>query len=178
MGMSAAAFLIPGLGPVLAIGLAAGGLLGALTGGAIGKKVEEFVFPGIPEQEIFIYEDALRKGRTGVIAVAKDDTQAEAARGVFQYAGAESIDRARHMWWVGIRDIEQEKYAAIGDFARDEPFFRQGFEAALLPRYRNKSYDDYIKAAPLQDMDPVAQTAHRYGYERGQAYLQALKKAA
>jgi hypothetical protein len=178
VGLGTAALLVPGVGSVLAIGLAGGALLGALAGRAIGGALEEFVFPGIPEQELFLYEDALRKGRTGVIAVAKSETQANAARGIFEYAGAESIDRARQMWWLGIRDIEKEKYAAVGDFGSDEPYVRQGFEAALDPRSRNKSYEEYSKMAGDRDLDALARDAFRHGYERGRAYLQARQQVA
>jgi hypothetical protein len=103
---------VPTTGPVLAIGLAGGALLGSLTGAAIGGALEEAIFPGIPEQELFVYEDALRQGRTAVVAVAKSKKQAEAARGVLEYVGAESIDRARQMWWLGIRGVEKEHYAS------------------------------------------------------------------
>src|SRR3954469_20576256 len=138
MGLSAAAFFVPGIGPLLAVGMAAG----ALIGGAAGGAMENFIFPGIPEQELYVYRDALRKGRTGVVAMAKDDDQAQAARELFEQAGAESIDRARQMWWLGIRDLEQESYAPVGDFSADEPYFRQGFEAALDSINRNKPYEE------------------------------------
>jgi hypothetical protein len=46
------------------------------------------------------------------------------------------------MWWVGLRDVEKEQYQAHGrNFEEDEPYFRSGFEAALLPACRNQSYD-------------------------------------
>src|SRR4051812_2363274 len=140
MGLSAAAFFVPGIGPLLAIGMAAGALVGSVAGGAL----ENFIFPGIPEQELYVYQDALRKGRTGVVALAEDDHQAKAAREVFEQAGAESIDRAREMWWLGIRDVEQEHYAPVGDFSADEQYFRRGFEAALEAANRNRSYELYL----------------------------------
>src|SRR5215467_13517866 len=59
-----ASFLVPGVGPVLGIGILAGTLLGAIgavSGAAIGAAVESEVFTGLPEDELFVYEDALRK---------------------------------------------------------------------------------------------------------------------
>lgn len=178
VGLAAASLLAPGLGPVLAIGLTGGALLGAMTGAAIGGAVEDSFFAGIPEQELFFYEDALRKGRSVLVASASDHTRIDAVRGILEYAGAESIDRARHMWWLGIRDVEKEKYDPISDFVADEPDFRAGFEAALYTRNREQSYREYAKRLGDRNL-PRARNreAFRHGYERGQAYLQARQQA-
>lgn len=40
--------------------------------------------------------------------------QANITRNVFTETNAESIDRAREMWWLGVRDIEREHYNAHG----------------------------------------------------------------
>ncbi len=50
---------------------------------------------GLPKDELVVYEDTLRQGRTVLIALTEDATQAEAARG---QAGAESLDAARDTW--------------------------------------------------------------------------------
>ncbi len=50
---------------------------------------------GLPKDELFVYEDALRQGRTVLIALTEDATQAEAARAALLQAGAESLDTAR-----------------------------------------------------------------------------------
>jgi hypothetical protein len=177
LGEMIAAMILPGVGFVLAIGLASGALLGAIGGGAVGGAAEETLFAPLPEEELFVYEDALRHGRTVVLATAANETIAEAARGAFDYAGAESVDRAREMWWVGLRDVEKEHYQSAGrNFDRDEPYFRAGFEAALLPGNRDKSYDDASadlgKRYPqMYDREPFLQ-----GYERGQAYRRAMQK--
>jgi hypothetical protein len=173
MGLSAAAFFVPGLGPLLAIGMAAGALIGSVAGGAM----ENFIFPGIPEQELYVYQDALRKGRTGVVVLAKDDDQVETARSVLDQAGAESIDRARHMWWLGVRDLEKEQYAEVGDFSADEPYFRQGFEAALQSANHNTSYEQYA-AAHVRELTPQQQKAFSHGWERGLIHSRQQQKAA
>jgi hypothetical protein len=108
-----ASLLVPGVGPVLGIGILAGTLLGAIGavgGAAVGATLESEVFKGLPEEELFVYEDAMRKGRTVVVVMAEDD-EANAVRGALELAGAESVDRAREMWWLGLRDVEKEGYA-------------------------------------------------------------------
>ena len=177
LGEMAATLLLPGVGVVLALGLAGGALLGAIGGGAIGGAAEETVFPALPEEELFVYEDALRHGRSMVLAALADESLLEAARGALDDAGAESVDRAREMWWIGLRDVEREHYEADGrNFEEDEPYFRSGFEAALLPENRGKSYDQALadlgrRYPRMYDREPF-----RQGYERGEAYRQALQK--
>ena len=107
LGLAAASAFIPGVGPVIAIGLAAEALLGvagAVIGAAVGGTVENALSQGLPKDEIFVYEDALRQGRTVLIILTEDETQADAAREVLAEAGAESIDAAREQWWLGLRD--------------------------------------------------------------------------
>src|SRR5262245_55373620 len=60
--------LVPGIGPVTAIGLAALSLLG-LVGGAVagavaGGALEDALTDGLPKDELYVYKDALRRGRT------------------------------------------------------------------------------------------------------------------
>jgi hypothetical protein len=168
---------VPGVGPVLAISLA-GGILGAVAGGAAGGAVESSTTEGLPEDELYVYEDALRQGHSVVVAIG-DDPQAEAVRGALEDAGAESIDRAREMWWVGLRDAEKETYQAQGgNFDEDERYFRCGFEAAQHSSNRGKSYEQC--RARLGDLYPDTHESEPFlrGYKRGRAYFEALKKNA
>ena len=111
--------LVPGVGPVLAVGLAGAALLGTI-GAATGGAIEKSLSDGLPSDELFIYEDALRQGRTVLVAMVDGSRQAEADRGALENAGAESIDGARHMWWLGVRDVEKEKYERTGgDFENE-----------------------------------------------------------
>lgn len=76
--------LVPGIGTVTAIGLAALGLLG-LVGGAVagavaGGALEETLANGLPKDELYVYKDALRRGRTVLIALAEDASQATVVR--------------------------------------------------------------------------------------------------
>jgi hypothetical protein len=170
--------LVPGAGPVLAISLA-GGVLGAVAGGAAGKALEDSTTTGLPDDELFVYEDALRQGHSVVIALTDDDRQTEAVRGAFEEAGAESIDRARDTWWVGLRDAEKATYEkGGGNFDEDERYFRCGFEAAQHSASRGKSYA--ACCARLGDLYPSAheREAFRRGYERGRAYFEVQRKRA
>jgi hypothetical protein len=172
----ATSLIVPGIGPVLAIGLAGAALL-AVLGGAAGSAIEKSTAAGLPGDELFVYEDALRQGRTVVIAQVENGPQAEASRGALENAGAESIDRARESWWIGLRDAEKETYdSSGGNFEDDERYFRCGFEAALHSENRDKSYDTCRirlgdREARLHEHKPFQR-----GYDRGRAYVEIMKQ--
>src|SRR5207244_11925235 len=144
-----------------------GDAAGALAGGAL----EKGMYQGVPRDELYVYEDALRRGRSVVIAFAADDQIAENARTELARAGAESIDTAREEWWIGLRDAEQEHYLRNGgDFRTDEAKYRLGFEAALHPDRRGKSCDDLAGELRLKDGGGCNNEAVLLGDERGQHY--------
>ncbi len=60
---------------------------------------------------MFLYEDALRRGRT-VVVVFAEEAQADEVHAVMKEAGAESVDAARERWWIGLRDAEEQYYTA------------------------------------------------------------------
>ena len=167
--------LIPGVGPVVAIGAAAAaicGIGGAVGGAIVGAAVDVQDTEGLPADEVFFYEDALRQGRSVVIAMAKDHDDAEWARQFFARAGAETVDAARHAWWIGLRDVEKEHYRAVGEnFEEVEAEYRAGFESALRQDLRGKSFVasmDYLKEAHPKDWNSGP---FREGFNRGQIYL-------
>jgi hypothetical protein len=178
LGMSIAAAVVPGVGPAVAIGLAAATLLGiggAIGGGAAGGSLESALTDGLPKDEIFVYEDALRQGRTVMLALANDDDQTESARRILQRNGAESIDAAREQWWIGMRDAEKEHYTSQGqDFAQDENEYRLGFESALRSQTRGISYDEAKSYLKNSYPNIYQKEAFRCGYERGQVYRRRL----
>lgn len=180
IGAAAASLFVPGIGPVLAAGLLGAALLGAggaTIGAATGGAVEEEIAPELPHDELFVYEDALRQGKSVVIGVTDDETQTEAGRTVLAQAGAESLDAARESWWVGLRSAEEEEYTGQGkDFNSDESYYRRGFEAALHPRARGKSFDQSAETLRERYSDDYEHEAFRRGYERGQAYQQSLRE--
>ena len=76
-----AAGFIPGIGPVIAAGLLGAALVGA-TGAVVGTAMEHAMANGLPKDEWLVYEDALRRGKTVLIALPTDEAQAAAAREV------------------------------------------------------------------------------------------------
>jgi len=179
LGAAAASLLIPGVGPVIAGGIIGAALLGvggAVTGAAAGTALEQGLADGIPHDELYLYEDALRKGRSVVIAFADDDDQVETSQNVMAQAGAESIDAAKEDWWLGLRDVEAEIYTGLGgDFSTDESAYRQGFEAALHTRRRGKAYEQVSSELSVPAQEGGSEEAFRQGFKRGQEYLNNLK---
>jgi hypothetical protein len=111
MATVAAVTLLPFGIPVLVTGLLAGTVLGAGAGFAIGKALEDHLPEGLPKDELAVYEEALRRGRTVVIALVETDEQQEAGRQILADFGAESIDAARESWRVGLETPGEQKAA-------------------------------------------------------------------
>ena len=182
--MSAAVLsaIIPGIGPVMAGGLGALSLVGAvggvLAGAAAGGALEHAMADGLPKDELFLYADALRQGRTVLMVLTEEGAQAETVRTTCAQAGAESLDAARDTWWVGLRDAEAEAYTAHGgDFTQDEAVYRRGFEAALRPAIARKPSSEALEALRTSYPDVYAHAAFRRGFARGQAYYGQLTYA-
>jgi hypothetical protein len=173
-GAALASVLVPGVGPVIAGGLIGAALLGAggaATGGVVGESLEENLSDGLPHDELYIYEDALRQGRSIVVAFAESSDQGERIEKVLNQAGAESVDAAEEAWWLGLRDTEAEHYEALGrDFVTDEASYRRGFAAALHPSRRGRTFEETERQ--LRDVygDLASEAAFRHGFERGQEY--------
>ena len=178
LGAAAASLLVPGVGPVLAAGLIGAALLGAggaATGFAAGGALEESMAQGLPHDELFVYEEALRGGHSVVLVVADDEVSTGIARDLFAAAGAESVDAAREKWWVGLRDAEEAEYTVEGgDFGSDEPVYRRGFEASLHPRARGRAYEEDAERLRECFGPDCEEPAFRRGYERGRRYQSEL----
>ena len=181
LGAAVASLLVPGVGPVIAAGVVGAALLGiggAATGAAAGAALESGLAEGLSRDELYLYEDALRNGRSVVIAFAEDDDAEERIHNVLAQAGAESIDAARETWWLGLRSAEEEHYRSKGgDFRSDEVSYRSGFEAALNPKRRGRSYDE--AASELNDTysEIATRKAFRLGYQRGQDYQKRIRES-
>jgi hypothetical protein len=176
---------IPGVGPITAIGLLGAAVLGAAgagIGAVAGGKLENSMTTGLPEDELFVYEDALRQGRSVVIAMVDDEAKASRFRELLNAEGAESVDAAREQWWTGLRDAESEHYQPHGEKAgNNEKYYRLGFESALHARTRCKEYDQVMGEmnAAIRDLErgnPGVDVATPFtrGYERGRDYYQEL----
>jgi hypothetical protein len=183
------AAVLPGVGMItvagilgVAIAVAAGAEVGAVAGGAMENESTK----GLPEDELFVYEDALRKGRSVVVVLGEDDASAESFRELLKAEGAESVDAARHQWWTGLRSAELEHYSASpgassNEFGEDEKFYRMGFEAALHARTRCMEFDQVSaemesRLEDLQRLYPARNVEKPFtlGYQRGRDYYQRL----
>lgn len=78
------------------------GTLGAVIGGFAGGVLEERLSTGLPKDEIYFYEEALRRGRSVVFVFPSGSKQEETARGVLERAGANSLDAGDESWRVGL----------------------------------------------------------------------------
>lgn len=170
LGAAAASLLVPGIGPVIAGSILGAALLGAggtATGVAAGGAIERELEAGLPHDEIYLYEDALRQGRSVVVAFVDNEGAIYSVRGALAGAGAESIDDARENWWIGLRDAEEAEYQTSGrTFTTDESNYRRGFEAALARRRQDAA------VAKAEDEDE----AFRLGYGRGESYQNKLRE--
>ena len=176
-GAAVASLLLPGVGAVIAIGLGAGtlGLGGAVAGAAGGGALEEGLTRGLPKDEIFLYEDALRQGRTVIVVTSEDDDLLTQSRQLMERNGAESLDAAREKWWIGLGDKDAADYDAP-QAARNEPLYRSGFQAALEPDLRGKSLQD--GRSILEDRFPLIHEEEWFqrGYASAQKYYSNLGK--
>ena len=100
LGAAAATILIPGVGPVLAVGIAAAAILGvggAVGGAAAGAALEKDSTMGLPADELFVYKDALKQGRSVILVEAQNDDEAAKANACSRLqARRASMPRARN----------------------------------------------------------------------------------
>jgi len=164
IGAALVSLMVPGIGPVIASGILGAALLGA-GGAAIGGALESNLSEGLPKDEIFVYEEALRQGRAVLIALVHDNGVADAARVALLAAGASSVDAAREQWWIGLSDVDKPGYVP-----GEEEMYRRGFEAALHRDVRGRSFDDARDLLVRRHLDAVQAPAFRRGFEAGQAY--------
>jgi hypothetical protein len=163
IGAALVSLMVPGIGPVIASGILGAALLG-VGGAAIGGALEDNLSEGLPKDEIFVYEDALRHGRTVLIAPVRDDGLADEARVALLASGADSVDAAREQWWIGLSDVDKAGYAPD-----EEETYRRGFEAALHRDLRGRSFEAALDVLARRHPEAV-RSAFRRGYEGGQAY--------
>lgn len=177
LGLAVTAALIPGVGPVMAAGILGAAILGTggfWAGAEIGAASDAHATEGVPVDEMFFYKDALRQGRSVLILLAHDDEQARGAREILEHAGAESIDAARHDWWLGVQNAEKEHYRAMGrNFEQDQETYRAGFEAALRQVCQGKTLDEAADCLKWWFPNTWDSEAFRHGFDRGREYMEA-----
>ena len=174
LGLAMATFVIPGVGPVIAFGMlgaALMGVAGATAGAAVGDTIEEELGEGVPHEDLFLYEDALRHGNSVVIAHAESEDQADRAEEIFNRSSALDLDELRENWWNELRDGERSHYHRDArDFDQDEDKYRRGFQTALHPKHRGKAFTDIEQNLRTAQTEAELDTAFRSGYERGLAH--------
>jgi hypothetical protein len=120
--IGASALLIPGIGPLVAVGALAAA--GGVIGGAVGMLTEH----GISHADSHLYAEGLKRGGTLVTVVA-EEAQFDAIRQMFKTHGAVDIEKRGATWtaegWVSF-DHEAdhpsvEELAAIRDSTPDHP---------------------------------------------------------
>ena len=180
-GTAIAVSMIPGIGPVLGGGLGLAALLGAVggaTAGAVaGGALETRMSQGVPIDELWVYDSALKQGRTVIIVLADNSTQCELARCIFEDAGAESIDAARRQWSVGLLDAEALQYRdGEAQVKASSQAYQKGFEAALQPEVSNRSHE--MAQTELQRLyaDLYHHPDFRHGYEQGRSYGEHIQE--
>jgi len=163
---AAISVIVPGIGPIIAFGLLGAALFGA-GGAAIGNALENALTQGVPRDDLFVMEHALRGGQSVVIAFVDDEATAQRARKALSEDGALDLDTARDRWWSALPDAERGRFEPVEEHA-----YRCGFEAAQW-------CDDRENVRPLHG-DLVDQPAFQSGFERGYDYrhTRALRRSA
>ena len=170
-GLAVASLAVPGIGPLIAFGMVGAavlGVVGAAAGAAVGDSVEEGLGEGIPHEDVYLYEDALRHGHSIVVAYAEEGEQADRAAEEMRNAGAEDLDVLRENWWQELREGERAHYG--NNFDRDEENYRRGYEAALHPTHRGRAYSEVEEDLMTAYAGTVLDRPFQSGYERGQAH--------
>jgi hypothetical protein len=177
-GAMIASLLIPAIGPILMITFGAAlGMGGAVAGASAGGALEEVWSHGVPKDEVFFYEQALRQGRTVLVALSDNAEQLDAGRRLMKAFGVISLDAAREEWWIGLRDAERTANTDPMEFKIGKEIFRRGFEAALEPESRGQTFDktkQYLRTRYPNDVDDVM---FRQGFERGREYYEQIERA-
>lgn len=168
LGMGASTFLIPGLGPIAGFGLVAGALAGTALGAMAGKAVDRK--SDVPREDLYFFEEALRRGHTIVIVEAHHGDQEIRVRNILEHAGGRRVESLRREWWLSLRDREREFVRLRGgDWSEED--YRSGFEAALQPATRGRDYDQVSAYIETCYPEPCKTEVFRLGFDRGKQYL-------
>jgi hypothetical protein len=107
-GAAIASLVVPPVGVAALAAIAGGALLGAGGGALAGDAVEDTLSQGIPRDELVLYQEALRRGRSLVVVVAETTEEADRVRDRLAASGALSVDAAREEWRVGLVETDVE----------------------------------------------------------------------
>jgi hypothetical protein len=176
LGLSAVT-LLPGLGPVIGLGMLASGLIGVALGAAAGAAVDRHTH-GVPNEDLFFFEEAIRSGGAVIIIETRDATQETQGRNLIERAGGRASHVVRRDWWQNRRQPEGDYLRSRGyELEPVESDYRSGFEAALHPTTRGRDYDQVVAYVETCYPGPCRTAAFRVGFDRGQQYFRDRMQA-
>lgn len=169
--------LLPGLGPVIGVGMLASGLIGVALGAAAGAAVDRHTH-GVPNEDLYFFEETVREGGAVLIVEARDSTQETQARNLIERSGGRAGQTVRRDWWQRRRDQERDFLRSRGhELEPIESDYRSGFEAALHPTTRGRDYDQVVAYVETCYPGPCRTAAFRVGYDRGQEFFRESVQA-
>jgi uncharacterized protein (TIGR02271 family) len=115
LAVGLALLLVPGVGPVAAIGPLSAALTGAGMGAVSGGVIGGLVGLGIPKEEAGYYAEGVRRGGT-LVSVSADDARADQALAIFNRHNPVDIDeRAEYYRSTGYTGYNQNAPAYTAD---------------------------------------------------------------
>src|SRR5690606_32606168 len=157
----------PGVGPVVAAGPIAAGLMGTGIGAAAGGVLGALVGWGIPEEEAHYYAEGVRRG-SNLVAVKTPDASADEVARIMNRHRPVDVHQRAEQWqgsgWTGYNpdagyyrpedtraaQLDATSYSyAEGDYQRYAPRFREHYDSYFNDR--NYQFDYY-------------EPAYRYGF--------------
>lgn len=160
--LGAAAMLIPGIGPIVAVGPISAALAGAVTGGVTGVVVGgitgALIDAGVDEDTAGYYNERLAAGGV-LLTVRANDMEVDKARMILEHHDGDVRRAEGGMATVagtsgavagdwdtvrgGYRDRWQQRFGTTGGrWEEYEPSYRYGWEMRSNPTYRGRSWTD------------------------------------
>ena len=170
-----AVFFVRGVGRVIASGDRAKALIKAAS-----RKRErgvpsgEGAGQGLPLDDFFVLEDALRRREKAVFVSVPERHQWEKIEAALDECGGKDVSRAREEWWSGICGKEEQAVPTGDPHDVDDYLFRVGFEAALHPSRRKLTFEEARGGLSRAHPEAVDVESFRQGYSRGRAHQEAL----
>ncbi len=182
------AFAVPGLGPIIAAGPLASGLIGAAAGAAGGGLIGALVEWGIGEEEAEFYLEGIRRGGA-LVAVRSEDEQAEMVARLLDLPGLVDIDAAVGDWreagWAGYTgEFDDVAFDTVdGSFRKhyEEIYGDQDYPyESFAPAYRFGYFaasDERFLNRPWSEVEPEVEAAWRaeFGDRQWDTYKEALR---
>lgn len=161
--VSLGAFMIPGVGPIIAAGPLVAAITGAGAGALAGGLIGALIGWGIPEEHAHYYAEGLRRGGS-LVAVRAPEERVEQAVDILDDHNPINIERRASYWRTeGWTDFEPER----------EPYTEEQ-RAAARERYRTYDEDEFYEHAPAfyeHYRESLSQESHAYeDYETGYRY--------